>query len=37
MRARDELERVVVSEGFCDVAAEKEAGAARGEAPTLDV
>lgn len=37
MRARDEVERVVVREGLGDVAAEEEAGAARGEAPACDV
>lgn len=37
VRARDEVERVVVREGFGDVAAEEEAGAARGEAPACDV
>lgn len=37
VRARDEVECVVVCEGFGDVAAEEEAGAARGEAPACDV
>lgn len=37
VRARDEVERVVVREGFGDVAAEEEARAARGEAPACDV
>lgn len=37
VRARDEVERVVVCEGLRDVAAEEEAGAARGEAPACDV
>lgn len=37
VRARDEVERVVVREGFGDVAAEEEAGAARGETPACDV
>lgn len=37
VRARDEVECVVVREGFGDVATEEEAGAARGETPACDV